>query len=495
MKLKVKDVDISTGSTFIVLLHQDDAQKYDLHYEDRVRLKNGRRSCIAIVDIAQTKAAVKPGHIGLFEEVLKELNAKQGDIVKVDIEDKPKSVVLIKKKLKGHRLTTAEINEIIKDIVNNALSAVELTYFVSGCYTKGLSKKETIELTKAIVKQGSKLRLKREVILDKHCSGGVAGNRTTMLIVPIVAAAGLTMPKTSSRSITSPAGTADTMEVLAKVSFPAKKMAQIVRKTNGCIVWGGAINLASADDKMIKVRHPLSLDPPGMLLASIMAKKSAVGATHVLIDIPLGKDTKIKSRAKARKLKKDFIRLGRKIGMKIKVIITDGTEPIGNGIGPALEARDVLKVLMNKHDAPKDLRKKALFMAGLMLKMGCIKKPHEKAREILDSGLAFKKMKQIIKLQGGKCNVKPEDIHVGRFSYNLKAKKKGKIYDINNALISSLARIAGAPKNKGAGIYLYKHEFEEVEKGEKIFTIYAENKKRLKYALRFLESNKVVTIR
>jgi len=379
--------------------------------------------------------------------------------------------------------------------VNNNLSDIELTYFVSGCFTKGLSKKETVELTKAIVNHGSRLKLKKKIILDKHCSGGVAGNRTTMLVVPIVAAAGLTIPKTSSRSITSPAGTADTMEVLSSVSFTAKKMEKIVKKSNGCIVWGGAINLAAADDKLIKVRHPLSIDPPGMLLASIMAKKSAVGATHVLIDVPVGKDTKIKTLTEARKLKKDFIRLGRRIGMKIKVIITDGTEPIGNGIGPALEAIDVLKVLMNTEDAPKDLRKKALFLASLMLKMGGISKGYKKAKEILDSGLAYKKMKEIIKLQGGNPNIKPEDIKLGKLSYSFKADKKGKIADIDNILISRLARIAGAPNNKGAGVYLYKHEIEKVKKAEKVFTIYAENKKRLKYAISFMNSNQIITIK
>jgi AMP phosphorylase len=315
MKLKVKDMDIATGGVLIVLVNEEDAHGLDLHYGDRVKIIKGKKTTTATINVAESKKAVPAGKIGLIAE-------------------KPVGVSYIQKKLNGGKLTKQEIDEIVKEIVKNNLTSIELTYFISACFTNGMTLAETIALTKAIVKYGSRLNIKKYPIIDKHSSGGVPGNRTTMVIVPIIAAAGLTMPKTSSRSITSPAGTADSMEVLAPVSLTLEKMKKVIMKTNTCIVWGGAIDLAAADDKLIKLRHPLSLDPEGMLLASILAKKAAVNSTHVLIDIPLGKDTKIKTKKRANHLKRLFIKIGKRLGMKIHVILTNGEEPIGNGIGP-----------------------------------------------------------------------------------------------------------------------------------------------------------------
>jgi putative thymidine phosphorylase len=305
-----------------------------------------------------------------------------------------------------------------------------------------------------------------------------------MLIVPILAAVGVTMPKTSSRSITSPAGTADTMEVLTDVSIHIKKMKKIVEKAYGCIVWGGALNLAPADDKIIKVERPLSIDAKSQLLASVMAKKMSVSATHVLVDIPTGKGAKLPTMKKALQLKKDFESLAKSVGMKIKVIITDGKEPIGNGIGPALEARDVLWILNQDKRGPEDLKKKSLTMAGIMLEMAgkaSKGKGYKKAKEILESGKAYEKMVQIITLQGKKV-IDPKKIKIGKIRYDFKAKKSGVIKEISNMTISKIARVAGAPEDEGTGIYLYKHIGDKVKKGEVLYTIYCHNKGKLEYA-------------
>ncbi len=482
MHLKVKDMDIATGGTLVALINQKDALKLDLHHGDRILIKKGRKQTIAIVDIGESEKAVQKGKIGLFEEVIDVLNAKYDDKVSIDIARKPESVIFIKKKLSGKKLTKKEIYHIVKDIVQRNLTDVEICYFISACYTKGLTTKETVYLTNAIVDNGEKLNLKKRLIADKHCSGGVPGNRTTMIVIPICVAAGITFPKTSSRSITSPAGTADTMEVLCNVTIPVKKMKKIVEKVGGCITWGGGVNLATADDHMIKIRHPVSLDPEGMLLASIMAKKHAVNANHVLIDIPIGPDTKFKSLKQGKKLKTKFISLGKKLGMKVKVILSDGSEPIGNGIGPALEAKDVLYVLMNHEKAPQDLKDKALYMAIKIMKLCKIKNANKKAKEILESGKAYDIMKKIIKEQGGNTITKPDQIKIGRFTHHVKATHSGIIKHINNHTIAKIARIAGAPLDKGAGIYLYHHVGDYVKKGNKIFTIYAHSQKKLKYS-------------
>jgi len=491
--LKVKDVDISSGGYFIAIINQEDARKLDLFALDRIKIRKGRKEIVAAVDIAESKKAVPQGSIGLFEENLAALKVKGGEKVSISYVEKPDSVSFIKKKLDGRHLSEAEMREIIQDTVNNKLSQIELSFFVSACYTHGLNMDETISLTNAIVDTGDQLDLKKSVVLDKHCSGGVPNNRTTMIIVPIIAAAGLTIPKTSSRSITSPAGTADTMEVLAPVTLPLYKMKRVIKKTNGCIVWGGSMSLAAADDKMIKVRHPLSLDPTGLLLASIISKKKAVNATHVLIDLPIGNDSKIKTKKQAENLKNEFMAIGKKIRMKMHVIFTDGSQPIGNGVGPLLEARDVLWILKCDKRGPKDLKRKALHMAHLLLEMAGKNSGSKLAKHILESGKAYEKMVEIIKEQGGK-EVDPDKMELADFSFNVRAQRSGRVRHMNNLFVTKVARIAGAPKDKRAGIYLYTHVGNKVKKGDVLYTIYSDNKEKLRHSVKFANEHKVIGI-
>ncbi|HLG23921.1 MAG TPA: AMP phosphorylase [Candidatus Nanoarchaeia archaeon] len=481
MKLKVIDLDISSGGPLVAIMNKKDAELFGLSVMDRIKItKNGNVETV-VLDIAESQKTIPRGCVGVFEEVIKSIRLKEGDIVSIKPARKPLSLEFIKKKLDGHKLSEEEITQIVWDIVHNKLSAIELTYFVAACYTNVMSTDETIMLTKAMVKTGEVLKLNKYPIIDKHCIGGIPGNRTSMIVVPIIAAAGFYIPKTSSRSITSPAGTADTMEVLTNVSIPINKMKSIVLKTKGCIVWGGALNLAPADDKIIAVEKPLEIDAESQLLASIMAKKHSVSSTHILIDIPIGKTAKIKNRKEALKLKSQFEKIGKKLGKKIKVIITDGSEPIGNGIGPALEARDILWILKRDKRRPLDLEKKCLDMCARIFGMMKIKNSYKKAEEILDSGKAYKKMVEIIKAQGGK-EMKEGMIELGDHVFDVRAQKSGKIKGIDNLIVSRIARVAGAPAEKGSGIYLYRHVNDVVKKGEKLFTIYSQSKQQMDYA-------------
>ncbi|MBI5391948.1 thymidine phosphorylase, partial [Candidatus Woesearchaeota archaeon] len=373
----------------------------------------------------------------------------------------------------------------------NKLTEIETTYFVSACYKNGMSLGESAALTKAIVRFGGKLEFNKKPIVDIHSIGGVPGNRITMVVVPIIAAAGFYIPKTSTRSITSPSGTSDTMEVLAPVAHSREKIMEIVEKTNGCMVWGGTLDLASADDKLIKIERPLSLDPEGILLASIVAKKAAAGCTHFLLELPIGEETKLKTKAEAQKLAKKFEALTKKVGMKIKIRITDGSQPIGNGIGPALEARDVLEVLEGK--GPGDLREQSLMLAADLLEMVNVKQAREKAEEILDSGKAMEKMREIIKAQGGNPDVKRSDIKIGMFAAEIKAEKKGKV-KISNKETSKVAKAAGSPGDKGAGIYLHAKSSAYVEKGDILYTIYSESGEKLEEAKKLAKEAKAVKV-
>lgn len=488
MHFKPKKIDIKTGNKYVVVFSQHDATKLDFHAGDRVKVSNSKnksKSLTALVDITDN-GSHKNGLIRIFSETYEKLKFTSKDQVFIEKMEKPVSVEYIKAKLNGKKLTATEIEAIVKDIIEDNFTDVELTYFVSGAYLNGLDDEETANLTKSIVKNGRQIKFSKGKVMDKHCIGGVPGNRTTLLVVPIVTAAGLKMPKTSSRSITSPAGTADTMEVLTNVTIQAPELKRIAEKINGFIAWGGGVDIASADDHLIKVRHPLSLDPEGMMLASIMAKKFAVGSTDVLIDIPYGANVKVKDMKQANHLQKRFEKIGKMLGMNVKVIKTNGEQPIGNGIGPMLEAQDVLKVLQNKPDAPKDLIKKALLMSGLLLEMGGKAKPNQgqkMAEEILKSGKALAQFNRIIELQG-KSKYK---IRHGKFSLDFKAEEAGTIKAIHNKTISLIARTAGAPHDKYAGIYIYKKIGDKVKKGETLFTAFADNQQSL------LEIKKFVT--
>ncbi len=494
MQLKSKILNIESGDTYIVALNPVMMKELSLSPPDRVCIRYNKKYLIAVVDVAMK---IKKNQVGIFEEVRKFLDVKEGHVVEIEPEEAPLSVKSIRKKMNKKVLTRDEIYEIISDIVDNKLTKAEIASFISAIHMQGLSLKETGYLIRAMAETGEMMRLGVKIVADKHSIGGVPGNRTSMIIVPIVAAAGVHIPKTSSRAITDPAGTADVMEVLAPVEFTVDEIKDIVKKHKGCMVWGGAIHLAPADDRIISdVEYPLRIDPTEVLLASILAKKYAIGANLVLIDLPFGKGTKC-TKARANMLAKNFVVLGKRLNIRVQVVKTDGSQPIGNGVGPALEARDVLWVLHDSKKAPADLKKKSLMMAGILLEMAGEAESGEGgklAEDILKSGRALKKMTDIIKAQGGKI-IKPENIRLARFSKQIYAMKSGKIVSIDNDLVKDLARLLGAPHDKKAGLYLYKKVGDHVRKKDKLFRIYSESKRQLLGALNFSELNNIYTIK
>jgi AMP phosphorylase len=487
-KLIPKRIPIKVGTKYIAILNEKTAQELELRVADRILLKvNGKKELTAILDIT-TPEELKNNQIGLYAETWQKMDIKKGDRIEVSIAPKPPSNAFIKKKLNGKKLSQSEIHTIIRDVVRDDLSDIEMTYFVAGCFTMKLDDEETANLTKAIAKYGDRIEFKDKIVMDKHCIGGVPGNRTTMLIIPIITSLGYVMPKTSSRAITSPAGTADTMEVMANVENDADRLKEIAEEVGGFIAWGGGVDLAAADDKLIRVRYPLKLDPQGMLLASIMAKKYSVSSNHVIIDIPMGPQGKTKTKQEANQLKKRFLSIAKLLDMNMVVVITSADQPVGYGIGPVLECLDVIKILKNEKDAPKDLKEKAIMMCNELLyltgKYTSKKAAEKKVREAIDSGEAYKQLMRIVEAQGKKKMKK-----VGEFTHDVKAKSKGKVLGIHNKIIASIARTAGAPKDAGAGVYIYKKIGDEVEKGEKLFTVYSESETRLKHVKKMDMSN------
>ncbi len=490
---KAKCIDLTAGGKIIVL-NETDAHENDLYPGYRVILKSSGKETIAIIDLSNDLA--EKSEIVLFSEVADELDVTEGTQIEILQMQRPASIEFIKKKMDGKALVSEEIETVMRELMQNRLSEAELASFITSIYIRGMSDDEIVGLTEAVVSTGETLNLGRHPICDKHCIGGVAGNRTTMVLVPIIAAAGMYIPKTSSRSITSAAGTADTMETLCDVSLPVDEMRGIVQKSHGCIVWGGALKLASADDKLIKIRNPLSLDPKGVMLASILAKKKSVGAEHVIIDIPIGKGAKIADKPEANKLAQDFITIGKRLKMKIEVMITDGAEPVGRGIGPALECIDALSVLGN--DGPSDLREKSCMLAGALMEIsGKVQKGRGKAvaEQMIDSGKALAKFREIVELQGGKQNVQISDVQSAKYKYEVAAESDGRVYHIDNKMISKVARAAGAPNDKAAGVLLMCERGDKVKKGEVLFEIHSDSEGKLDFAIKALEGWEPVELR
>ncbi|HLD54822.1 MAG TPA: thymidine phosphorylase family protein [Candidatus Nanoarchaeia archaeon] len=496
MKLKVKLLRWSAGLPVAMLNHKT-AEKMGVQLQDRIQIKTLSRhpkTLVTIIDL--TDKLVKEDEVATSSEIKQRLKLRIGQKIDVSLASPPKSFDFIKKKMNGGKLSKSEIHAIIADVVNNSLTDSELALFVSGMYQHRMNLKETISLIEAISGTGNRLKLRSKFVVDKHCIGGIPGNRTTPIVVSICAAAGLIIPKSSSRAITSAAGTADVIESIARVDFNFKEVKKIIQKTGACLIWGGSLGMVPADSKIIKVEKDLKIDPEAQLLASILAKKLAFGSKYILIDIPYGKHAKV-SKIRGYILKKKFEYLGKHFHKKLKCVLTNGDEPIGNGIGPILELKDIIQILDPKKQGPVDLEKKSLFLAGELLEMtGKAKEGNgiALAKEIIDSGKALKKFKDIIKAQEGDLNrLKNGDKPI--FTKDIHAYKSGKIKLIENKKISSLAKVAGCPSDKFAGIYLYVHLRDKVDKGDKILTLYAESKSRLNQAINFYEEQKPILIR
>ncbi len=492
ISLKAKSLDMETGRN-IVVLHEQDAEELGHFVGDRVKLVAPKATLVAIANT--TKRMVQRGEIGAFIEVTEVLGLKPGDILSVTLVPRPRSVDFIKKKMAGQQLSTEEVNAIVDDIVARNLSTTEMTAFVVSECIRGMSTSEIVALTRRMVDSGDKLELGISPVLDVHSIGGVPGNKYSLVTVPIVAAAGLAVPKTSSRAITSAAGTADVMEVLANVTLGMDEIKRIVQKVGAVLAWGGAVKLAPADDIIIGVERTLGVDPRCQLLASVMSKKLAVGADRILIDIPTGPGAKVNTTDQARSFAHDFMELGRRLDVQVEVAITYGGQPVGYAVGPALEAREALETL--RGNGPGSLVEKATSLAGIMLELGGAASAgmgRQMAHEILNSGKANQKMCEIIEAQGGNPDVKPEDIPIGDKKEVILALHDGYVTHIDNASINKIARATGAPRGKGAGLRVILKEGRKISKGEPLLEIYAEHETKLDDALAIAKHSPPISI-
>lgn len=473
--LRLKKVAIDTYHENVAYLHRECPTYKAEGFQalSKIEIQQDGRHILAVLNVVDDEAIVRPGQLGLSEQAFVNMALPENTAIKVNHAEPPHSMEFVRAKLSGERIDQDKFNLIINDIALNRYSKPEIAAFLVAVSEAGLDRDEILYLTNSMVNSGQQLDWQEKRVVDKHCIGGIPGNRTSMVVVPIVSAFGLLCPKTSSRAITSPAGTADTMEVLARVDLPMDQLHQIVRQQRGCLAWGGTAKLAPADDILISVERPLAIDSQAQMVASILSKKRACGSTHLLIDIPAGPSAKVRSMKDAMQLRKLFEYVGDRIGLVTQIIITDGRQPIGHGIGPVLEARDVMRVLRNDPDAPHDLREKSLQLAGRMIEFDNDVRGgegYEIARDILDSGRALYKMQQIIQAQGKQ----ETQFELGTLTQEILADKDGTVIDINNLIMARIARLAGAPMDKGAGVYLLKRIGDTVTVGEPIYRIYSQ---------------------
>ena len=486
--LKARRLGIDTLFEPVVFLRKDSpaCRSEGFSTLNRVALRAGGHSVIATLYQTDTEL-LGPGDAGLSDAAWQLLDLKDGAIIRVRHAPPVESLADLRGRVFGHELTQDALDNIIRDIVQGRYSAVEMSAFVTACAAKPLSAAEVQSLTRAMVRTGDTMRWDASVVVDKHSVGGLPGNRTTPIIVAIVASLGLIMPKTSSRAITSPAGTADMMETLAPVELDAAAIRKVIEREGGCVAWGGAVRLSPADDVLIRIERALDIDSEGQMIASILSKKIAAGATHLIVDMPIGPTAKVRNDDAATALEAGLIAVAKSSGLRIEIVRGDGRQPIGRGMGPALEARDVLAVLKGEHQAPQDLRDRALELSGAILELAG-RAPRgggiQMAAGALDDGRAWAKFQRICEAQGG-MRTPPSSRH----SKALSANRDGFVTALDNRRLARLAKLAGAPSDKAAGVDLHVRLGDKVARGAPLCTLHADAPGELAYALNYAAIN------
>lgn len=482
-RLKLSRVAVDTYRENVAYLHRScsiyRAEGFQALAKVRIFCKD--QEIEAVLNVVDDERIVAPDELGLSEQAFSQLCADAGSPVCIAQAEPPGSMESVRRKIAGERLTAEEYRAIAREITDNRYSKMEMAAFLVATGQNGLDRDEVLWLTQAMLDTGVRLNWNEPLVADKHCIGGIPGNRTSMLIVPIVAAHGMLIPKTSSRAITSPAGTADTMEVLAHIELLPEVLDRLIRVERGCLAWGGTTRLAPVDDILISVERPLGIDSQGQLVASILAKKLAAGATHLLLDIPVGPSAKVRHMRDAMRLRKLFEYVGDRMSLHLEAVISDGRQPVGRGIGPVLEVRDIMQVLENDSRAPVDLREKSLRLAGRIIEFDPDVRGGEGyaiAREILDSGRALEKMRRIVRAQG----VQEQNFDLGALSFEVPAERAGTVVGIDNFHLARVARLAGAPMAKGAGVDMAKKLGDRVGAGEPLYRVYAEFSSNLGFA-------------
>lgn len=497
--LKSKKVDLGAGKDLYVLLNEVDANELGITEGEIVML--GYKDIELYVKVIITNTEVGEGEIGLYEELVEEYHVPNNEKVFIDLPVSSKALDAIRKKLSGKRLTEEELVTIMNDIGSKKLRDVEVAFFVSTFFNPGFNDNEIMWMAKGMAESGDILDFKyikknKDLVVDKHSIGGTAGKGITPILVAILAANGLVVPNSSTRAITSPAGTTDILETVMPVALDKKKVYKVVEKVGACLIWGGSLYLAPADDEIINVERSLKIQEFQKVIVSIVAKKLAMGVTFVLIDLPYGKNTKIERPDDLEFLESEFKKLFEKFGIKCVTFRRNIKGPDGRGIGPVLEMKECLRILEREENRSMDLEDTVVDMAAMIFentKKAKVGEGKKLALELLDSGEALKKFWEIAKAQGATKILKSDDLKLGSYVKDIIAKSSGTIRGISSREMSEISRYLGTPKIKEAGLFIHKMPGEKFEKGDILVSLYATTQERLESGVEAFDMDRMFT--
>ena len=499
--LRIKNLDIGEDNDFNIVLNRKDAERLGVREGEIAVVGLGEVELYA--NVMESDSKVMEGEVGLFEEIWKQYGVDNGASVFLDIPEPSKSLEAISKKLLGHDLTQQDLEMIMSDVGSRKLRETEIAFFVSTFFNPGFNDNEIYWMTKGMAESGDILSFKGirgngELVADKHSIGGVAGKAITPTLVPILVAGGLIVPNTSTRAITSPAGTSDILEVVMPVALSKEQVMDVVKKTGGCMFWGGSLSISPADDVIINVERSLRIQEFQKVLVSIVAKKVSMGVTNILIDLPYGKGSKIERVDDVSMLDREFKKLFKKFNIQCETIKRVVKGPDGRSVGPNLEIREALRILEREEHKCVELEAVILEMATRLFESTKVVergKGKKFAQELLDSGKALEKFWEIAFAQGAVKKVESGDIRYGRLEYDLVSDRDGVVKSIDNTGLVSIARALGNPKIKEAGLYVHKMPGESVKKKDKLITIYATTENRLNNGKGVLDIDKLYTFR
>lgn len=471
--LKLKYLPVKSFGENLAYIHKNCSlyKVDDINKVTKLEIHKGSKTIFAFLQIVEDDVLALD-EIGLNEDALKALNMSEGTEVHVSMAAPSLSAQSLRRKIAGEILTSSEYMDIIKDIASGRYSKMDIAAFLVAC-TSSMSATELVSFTEALVAQKVLHWDEKSMVVDQHCLGGVPANKTDLVILAIVSAYGLPIAKTCIRSLTSCAGVADTMGVLANVDYNTSKFQKLVRANNGAIVNYDVLEETKVNHLLHDVRSQLGINQNELVIASILAMMISSGVSHLVLDVPVGENARVHSTNEAIRIRKQVEYIGDMLGLSIDVVITDGSEPIGNGIGAVLEARDVMKILRNKEDAPIDLKEKSLFLAGRVLEFDPQLRGgqgYAVAKEILENGRALEAFQRIVNAQG---------VHevpaLGQYVREVVAPYDGIVSAVNNTIINKIGVYAGATQCLGSGVDLNKKIGDKVKAGDVLYTIYSCN--------------------
>lgn len=415
---------------------------------------------------------------------------------------------LIEKKRDGHVLSNEEIDYVIKGYTDGSIPDYQMSALLMAIYFRGMNEEETLHLTMAMRDSGDVLDLSeiKGVKVDKHSTGGV-GDKTTLVVGPMVAACGVPVAKMSGRGLGHTGGTIDKLESFPgyRVSIPEDVFISNVNEIKIAVA-GQTANLAPADKKIYALRDvTATVDNISLIASSIMSKKLASGADAIVLDVKTGSGAFMKEEKDAILLAQEMVNIGNGAGKNTIAIITDMDQPLGHAVGNALEVREAIDTL--RREGPDDLLELSYVLGSYMLKAAGVADDLEEAREKLENsvknGNALKKLAELVKAQGGDETYvyNPDKLVKSSIIMDVNSEVSGYVEKIETEDIGRVSLVLGGGReNKDSvidlsvGVVLHKKVGDKVEKGDAIATLYANDLDKLSVAKDILVSAYSITV-